>query len=78
MSKIPVPLHTSVCLYFSLFIETNTHLDTQTAMHDFVQTFVSQDDFTKSILPTMEKALLRSPEFSLNSESAISCDMGLY
>ena len=41
----------------------------QAAMHDFIETCVSQDDFTTSILPAMEKALLRSPEYSLSGQT---------
>lgn len=59
-------------MFHSLFfIRINSDLDTQGAVHDFIQTFVSQEDFTQSILPTMEKALLRSPEYSLNSWSLV-------
>ncbi|OBZ65072.1 Translational activator GCN1 [Grifola frondosa] len=36
------------------------------ALHDFVRTSVTEDDFAGTILPAMEKALLRSPEISLN------------
>lgn len=35
------------------------------ALDDFVSTYVTFDDFEKEILPTIEKALLRSPEISL-------------
>ncbi|RDB20660.1 eIF-2-alpha kinase activator gcn1 [Hypsizygus marmoreus] len=35
------------------------------ALNDFIGTFVSENDFTQTILPTVEKALLRSPELSL-------------
>ncbi|GBE83943.1 eIF-2-alpha kinase activator GCN1 [Sparassis crispa] len=38
---------------------------TSTALHDFVRTQVTEDDFTTLVLPTMEKALLRSPEISI-------------
>lgn len=36
------------------------------AFHDIIQTYVSTDVFTNTILPTAEKALLRSPEYSLS------------
>jgi len=36
------------------------------ALHDFIKSSVAADDLTKKILPTMEKALLRSPEISMN------------
>ncbi|THH23082.1 hypothetical protein EUX98_g8100 [Antrodiella citrinella] len=35
------------------------------ALHDFISTFVTPDDLSV-VLPTMEKAILRSPEVSLN------------
>ena len=35
------------------------------ALDDFVSTYVTPDDLEKEILPTIEKALLRSPEISL-------------
>ncbi|KAI0366693.1 ARM repeat-containing protein [Pilatotrama ljubarskyi] len=36
------------------------------ALRDFVTSSVTPEDFTGTILPTMEKALLRSPEISLS------------
>ncbi|KAI0628364.1 ARM repeat-containing protein [Trametes polyzona] len=36
------------------------------ALHNFVSSSVTEDDFAGTILPTMEKALLRSPEISLS------------
>ncbi|KAG2158689.1 armadillo-type protein [Suillus bovinus] len=36
------------------------------ALHDFIRTCVTSSDLTATILPTMEKALLRSPEYSLS------------
>ncbi|KAF9479098.1 ARM repeat-containing protein [Pholiota conissans] len=38
---------------------------TLTTFNDFISTFITVDDFTKTIAPTIEKALLRSPEYSL-------------
>ncbi|KAJ4478479.1 armadillo-type protein [Lentinula aciculospora] len=37
-----------------------------TSMGDFIQFFVTDEDFTSSILPTADKALIRSPEYSLD------------
>ncbi|KAH7908270.1 armadillo-type protein [Hygrophoropsis aurantiaca] len=37
-----------------------------TALHDFIRTFVTSADLEQHILPIMEKALLRSPEYSLS------------
>ncbi|KAG1762385.1 armadillo-type protein [Suillus occidentalis] len=36
------------------------------ALHDFIGTCVTSSDLTATVLPTMEKALLRSPEYSLS------------
>ncbi|KAJ3552008.1 hypothetical protein NM688_g4384 [Phlebia brevispora] len=36
------------------------------ALHGFVSKFVTEPDLTNTILPTIEKALLRSPEISLS------------
>ncbi|KIL53983.1 hypothetical protein M378DRAFT_28830 [Amanita muscaria Koide BX008] len=36
-----------------------------TSLQDFISTFVTPDDLTKTILPTIEKAVLRSPEHAL-------------
>ncbi|KAF8131842.1 armadillo-type protein [Boletus edulis] len=41
-------------------------LHTSSALYDFIRTSISPDDLSTSILPTMEKALLRSPEYSLS------------
>ncbi|KAF8161530.1 armadillo-type protein [Crassisporium funariophilum] len=38
---------------------------TLTTLKDFISTFVTTDDFTNVVLPTIEKVLLRSPELSL-------------
>ena len=72
MTKVPVPSHALV-MFFSLYlIGSIVHDSLQIAMHDFIQTYVSQNDFTKSVLPAMEKALLRSPEYALNGASVFS------
>jgi hypothetical protein len=34
-------------------------------LHDFIGTYVTSSDLIATVLPTMEKALLRSPEYSL-------------
>ncbi|KAF8553713.1 ARM repeat-containing protein [Imleria badia] len=39
---------------------------TSNALYDFIRTTIGPDDLGASILPTMEKALLRSPEYSLS------------
>jgi hypothetical protein len=56
-----------MCLYVNPWLVAVQYLTFfQVALLDFVQKFVSTDDFTDTILPTMEKALLRSPEYSLH------------
>ncbi|KAF8911690.1 armadillo-type protein [Gymnopilus junonius] len=40
---------------------------TFTTFDDFISTFITPDDLTKTVLPTIEKALLRSPEYSLSA-----------
>lgn len=37
-----------------------------TALSDFFATYVTKDDFEKEVLPSLEKAILRSPEIVLN------------
>jgi|SRR5882762_7861226 len=58
--------------HFRHFVGLNAHDHFQTAMHDFIHTFISPDDLKKSILPVAEKALLRSPEYSLNGGRLLS------
>ncbi|KAG1831619.1 armadillo-type protein [Suillus variegatus] len=38
----------------------------KSALHDFIETCVTSSDLTATVLPAMEKALLRSPEYSLS------------
>lgn len=45
----------------------------QTALRDFVQHFVDEKDLQSVILPTVEKALLRSPEIALSGDSSAGC-----
>ncbi|KAH7883448.1 armadillo-type protein [Phlebopus sp. FC_14] len=49
-----------------LMSKTPVPSHTSTALHDFVRTCVEPADLAKSIIPAMEKALLRSPEYSLS------------
>lgn len=41
----------------------------QTALDDFIQTAVTRDDLSNTLLPSMQKALLRSPEVSLDGKA---------
>lgn len=50
------------------FLANPERLPNQAAFHDFIKTFVTCDDLTNTLLPTMEKAVLRSPELSLPSK----------
>ncbi|KAF8959922.1 armadillo-type protein [Flammula alnicola] len=54
-------------LYTSIVLMAKSSLPehTLTSFNDFISAFITVDDFTKAIAPTIEKALLRSPEYSL-------------
>ncbi|KAH9485783.1 eIF-2-alpha kinase activator gcn1 [Psilocybe cubensis] len=54
-------------LYTSAILMSKTSLPDHTisSLNDFVSTFITSDDFTKAIHPTIEKAMLRSPEHCL-------------
>ncbi|KIJ63493.1 hypothetical protein HYDPIDRAFT_175892 [Hydnomerulius pinastri MD-312] len=49
-----------------LMSKTPVPSHSSSALHDFIHTCVGPDELTKSVLPTMEKAILRSPEYSLS------------
>ncbi|KAL0955554.1 hypothetical protein HGRIS_001793 [Hohenbuehelia grisea] len=55
-------------LYSSTVLMSKTPVPTHvaTAFNDFIKTFVTPEDVSTIILPTAEKALLRSPEISLS------------
>ncbi|CDO72622.1 hypothetical protein BN946_scf184985.g41 [Trametes cinnabarina] len=55
-------------LYTTAVLTSRTPVSSHisSAMHNFVASTVTPDDFTSIILPAMEKALLRSPEISLS------------
>ncbi|RPD57344.1 ARM repeat-containing protein [Lentinus tigrinus ALCF2SS1-7] len=55
-------------LYTSAVLMSRTPVPAHisSALHDFIQSSVTPEDFSGSILPAMEKALLRSPEISLS------------
>ncbi|KIJ51382.1 hypothetical protein M422DRAFT_43931 [Sphaerobolus stellatus SS14] len=61
------PLKANILEYYTTQIvmsKTPVAPHTSTALSGFISSFVTEDDFSKSILPTVEKALLRSPEIS--------------
>ncbi|KAF9012742.1 armadillo-type protein [Cyathus striatus] len=68
VARLPQDLKTEIVKIYSstvLMSKTAVPEHVLTSLDDFIATFVKDDDFTQTILPTMEKALLRSPEYSL-------------
>ncbi|KAH0828924.1 armadillo-type protein [Lanmaoa asiatica] len=63
MSKTAVPAHSSVRLFTN---GRHPAHPLQNALYDFIRTTIGPDDLSTSVLPTIEKALLRSPEYSLS------------
>ncbi|CCM02945.1 uncharacterized protein FIBRA_05060 [Fibroporia radiculosa] len=62
-------LKTEILNYYTasiLLSKTSVSMHVSTALNDFISTSITTEDFTVSVLPTMEKALLRSPEISLS------------
>ncbi|KAI6043543.1 armadillo-type protein, partial [Pisolithus marmoratus] len=57
-----------VALYTSFVLMSKGPVSphTSNALHDFIQSCVDPTVLSSSVLPTMEKALLRSPEYSLS------------
>ncbi|KAI0800349.1 ARM repeat-containing protein [Fomes fomentarius] len=55
-------------LYTSAILMSRTPVGPHisTALYDFIRSYVTSEDFTSTVLPAMEKALLRSPEISLS------------
>ncbi|KAI0710312.1 ARM repeat-containing protein [Cerioporus squamosus] len=49
-----------------LMSRTSVPAHVSSALHGFIQSYVTPEDFSGTILPAMEKALLRSPEISLS------------
>lgn len=67
-SRLPVDLKNLILTFYTtsiLMSKTTLSPHISTALDDFVATFVTGDDFTKAVLPTVERALLRSPEICL-------------
>ncbi|KAF7968614.1 hypothetical protein HWV62_30003 [Athelia sp. TMB] len=70
MAKAPVPPHTLVRLHLSILSIHLTNLGAhQDALHDFTANFITEEDLNDTILPAMEKSLLRTPEYSLSAIS---------
>lgn len=68
MTTVSLSSHISVGS-FVWFNRLSTKLEFQNALHDFFQAFVSETDLHDVLLPAIEKALLRSPEFAMSGES---------
>ncbi|KAI0944136.1 hypothetical protein AcV7_002042 [Taiwanofungus camphoratus] len=69
LKKLDTSLKESIVDLFAnsvLMSRTQVSSHTVSALHNFIRTSVSEDDFRTILLPTMEKALLRSPEISLS------------
>ncbi|KAI9068620.1 ARM repeat-containing protein [Trametes sanguinea] len=69
LKKIDPSLKSDILqLYTSSVLMSRTPVSSHItgALHDFVASSVTPEDFSGLILPTMEKALLRSPEISLS------------
>ncbi|EMD33195.1 hypothetical protein CERSUDRAFT_142825 [Gelatoporia subvermispora B] len=67
-SLIGSTIKTDILSVYSAVLMSRTPVPrhVSTALHDFVQSFVDENDLQTVILPTAEKALLRSPEISLS------------
>ncbi|KAH6885450.1 translational activator GCN1, partial [Coprinopsis sp. MPI-PUGE-AT-0042] len=66
--RLPQDLQTGILsLYTSTVIVSKNTIPPHipSSIDDFVSTFVTPDDFEKTILPVFERSLLRSPELSL-------------
>lgn len=50
----------------------------QNALHDFIADFVSEADLTDVILPTIEKAVLRSPEVAMGGTTCAFVELDIY
>ncbi|KAI0077211.1 ARM repeat-containing protein [Panus rudis PR-1116 ss-1] len=69
LKVIPPELKDDILQFYNatvLMSRTAVPQHISTALHDFVQCCVTEGDLNEKVLPTMEKALLRSPEISLS------------
>ncbi|KAK1228592.1 translational activator of GCN4 [Marasmius sp. AFHP31] len=69
VDRLPVDLKNAlVSLYTSSVLMSKTPVPPHVlaSLSDLIQVFFTENDFSSSILPTAEKALLRSPEHSLD------------
>ncbi|KAH7929550.1 ARM repeat-containing protein [Leucogyrophana mollusca] len=72
LTQIPDDVKNEIInLYTTCVLMSKTPVPSHTsnALHDFIRTSISPADLGQLILPTMEKALLRSPEYSLSAIS---------
>lgn len=72
MSRTAVPLQAGVCTHFLIPVHQILIPYTQVALHGFIESSIDEKDLEQLILPQMEKALLRSPEVSLNGGRGFS------
>lgn len=68
VSRLPGDLKDAILsLYTTTILMSKTPLPPHiaNAFDDFISTFITPEDFSKSALPTLERAMLRSPEICL-------------
>ncbi|KAL4249154.1 TOG domain-containing protein [Abortiporus biennis] len=68
-TKIPDATKSEIIAFYNatvLMSRTSVSHHVSHALHDFIKSSVQPEDLVNTILPTMEKALLRSPEISLS------------
>ncbi|KAG1734519.1 armadillo-type protein [Suillus lakei] len=69
LTKIPPTIKNDILdLYTTCVVMSKNPVPSHSssALHDFIGTCVTSSDLTANVLPIMEKALLRSPEYSLS------------
>ena len=68
ISRLPTDLKDAILsLYTTTILMSKATLPPHitNALDDFTSTYISPEDFTKSVLPTLDRAMLRSPEICL-------------
>ncbi|CAL1711997.1 unnamed protein product [Somion occarium] len=69
LTRVSAELKDKIINFYStsvLMSRTPVASHASTALHDFIETYVTESDLATTVLPTMEKSLLRSPEISLS------------